>query len=101
MDGVNSGGTKLATEKFVEEIIKQIECEPIDLSNFYTKEEVEEKLEQIECEGVDLQDYYNKEEIDNLLKDLPSSSDGYTKEEIDIFVETCKHGGDFLDAFFK
>ena len=24
-----------------------------------------------------------------------------TKEEIDIFVETCKHGGDFLDAFFK
>ncbi len=24
-----------------------------------------------------------------------------TKEEIDIFVEACKHGGDFLDAFFK
>ena len=24
-----------------------------------------------------------------------------TKEEIDVFVETCKHGGDFLDAFFK
>ena len=24
-----------------------------------------------------------------------------TKEEIDEFVEVCKHGGDFLDAFFK
>ena len=24
-----------------------------------------------------------------------------TKKEIDIFVEACKHGGDFLDAFFK
>ena len=24
-----------------------------------------------------------------------------TKEEIDVFVEACKHGGDFLDAFFK
>ena len=24
-----------------------------------------------------------------------------TKEEIDVFVEVCKHGGDFLDAFFK
>lgn len=24
-----------------------------------------------------------------------------TKEEIDYFVEVCKHGGDFLDAFFK
>ena len=24
-----------------------------------------------------------------------------TKEEIDRFVEVCKHGGDFLDAFFK
>lgn len=24
-----------------------------------------------------------------------------TKEEIDTFVEVCKHGGDFLDAFFK
>ena len=24
-----------------------------------------------------------------------------TKEEIDEFVEACKHGGDFLDAFFK
>ena len=25
----------------------------------------------------------------------------YTKEEIDVFVEACKNGGDFLDAFFK
>lgn len=24
-----------------------------------------------------------------------------TKEEIDVFVKACKHGGDFLDAFFK
>ena len=24
-----------------------------------------------------------------------------TKEEVDIFVEACKGGGDFLDAFFK
>ena len=24
-----------------------------------------------------------------------------TKEEIDVFVEACKNGGDFLDAFFK
>lgn len=24
-----------------------------------------------------------------------------TKEEVDVFVEACKHGGDFLDAFFK
>ena len=24
-----------------------------------------------------------------------------TKEEIDVFVEACRHGGDFLDAFFK
>ncbi len=24
-----------------------------------------------------------------------------TKEEIDQFVDACKHGGDFLDAFFK
>ena len=24
-----------------------------------------------------------------------------TFEEIDVFVEACKHGGDFLDAFFK
>lgn len=24
-----------------------------------------------------------------------------SKEEIDYFVEVCKHGGDFLDAFFK
>ncbi len=23
-----------------------------------------------------------------------------TKEEIDLFVEACKKGGDFLDAFF-
>ena len=24
-----------------------------------------------------------------------------TKEEIDVFVDACKHGGEFLDAFFK
>ena len=24
-----------------------------------------------------------------------------TKEEIDAFVEACKNGGDYLDAFFK
>ena len=24
-----------------------------------------------------------------------------TQEEVDVFVEACKHGGDFLDAFFK
>ena len=46
----------------------------------------------------------NKEMINklkNMNVNIVAVSKYHTKEEIDVFVEACKHGGDFLDAFFK
>ena len=49
----------------------------------------------------------DKKKLQEIQKHLPDHvtliavSKTHTKEEIDAFIEVCKKGDDFLDAFFK
>ena len=67
-------------------------------------------IQELKQNSVDRSEYdrlraENKKLIDAVVNGQPGQEEQaeskHTKEEIDVFVEACKHGGDFLDAFFK
>ena len=82
-DKVHDHDDKYYTKEIIDEKLKQIDVEDIDLSNYVTLPKLEEEL----SNKANLDDVYNKEEVDNLIENLGDKDHthtGYlTKEEAD------------------